>query len=201
MNLRLENAGKRFGKQWVFRNLELDLPGGSRLAILGKNGSGKSTLAQTLTGYISLNEGKLIHDVGNPEELPLRISYAAPYLEIPDDYNLRELAAFHFRLRKSVSVDTEKNFSALLQLEHAQQRCIHEYSSGMRQRVKLGLALLTQSELVVIDEPHSNLDADAKRWLQQMLTEHLGNRSLLICSNHQEEEYAFCDKHLDISKR
>lgn len=199
MKLRLDNAGKRFGSEWIFRGVNLELKEGGKYALLGRNGSGKSTLAQVIAGYLSLSEGTLHHGLPSEEEHPLRVSFASPYLDLPDEYSPAELSAFHFSMRAPLHPGVPSELSKLLQLDHARLKPIRSFSSGMKQRMKLGLAVFTASELLIVDEPFTNLDAEAKQWFIDILTEHLGNRTLVICSNHQPEEYAHCDEILEMS--
>ncbi|MCY7349804.1 MAG: ATP-binding cassette domain-containing protein [Cytophagaceae bacterium] len=201
MRLSLQNIGKKFDREWIFRNLTLDLRAGQRLAVTGPNGSGKSTLLQVLSGAVPTNEGILTHFLA---EIPLeadvvyrQVALAAPYLELIEEFTLDELLRFHIRfkpLRKGLSVD---QFADLLELSHARQKPIRYFSSGMKQRVKLGLALYSEARLVLLDEPTANLDRRGVAWYQHHVQQLPADVLLLIASN-QPEEYAFCPEILNI---
>src|SRR5690606_7623331 len=77
---------------------------------------------------------------------------------------------------------------------------IRNFSSGMKQRMRLGLALFTQSNLVFIDEPVSNLDPQGMQWYQKLIHEHLDGRTLIVGSNFDEKEMGFCPHRLEIQK-
>ncbi|HTA62201.1 MAG TPA: ATP-binding cassette domain-containing protein, partial [Bacteroidia bacterium] len=87
-----------------------------------------------------------------------------------------------------------------MQLEHAADKYIKNYSSGMRQRVKLGLAILADCPVLLLDEPCSNLDANAISWYQNMITEFALQKTILVCSNTVKEEYTFCTDKIEIEK-
>ncbi len=199
MNITLEKAGKRFVSEWIFRNVDLSIQQGERYAILGSNGSGKSTLAQMIAGYLSPSEGNVKYDTSDPEKVPLLVSFTSPYLEVPEDYSLEDLVRFHFSLKQIQSGIQQENVAELLQLERAGKKIVKTFSSGMKQRLKLGLAILSSSEMLVIDEPFTNLDAEGKRWYGEMIGKYHANRTLLVCSNHQPEEYSFCQNQLEMS--
>jgi ABC-2 type transport system ATP-binding protein len=190
--MQLVNAGKRFSKEWVFRNINLTLEQGKHYAVTGSNGSGKSTLAQTVAGFITLTEGKLIQEGCTEEEFPLQVSFASPYLDLPESYTLIELLRMHFSLRKLIPGIKPEEVPAILELSHASVKEIRNYSSGMKQRVKLGLAMLSQSGILILDEPCSNFDAASREWYKRMIDNYAGERIVMVLSNAMEEEYSFC---------
>ncbi|MCC7301369.1 MAG: ATP-binding cassette domain-containing protein [Bacteroidia bacterium] len=199
MNIKLENAGKRFSSEWIFRGVNEEFAAGERYAILGSNGSGKSTLAQVIGGFLSLTEGK-IHTGLESEALPLQVSFTSPYLDIPDEFTPGELSKFHFSMRACITGFSPGQFAELTGLSHTGNKHIKAFSSGMKQRVKLGLAIFTRSEVLIVDEPFTNLDTAGKQWFNEMLEKFLGNRTLFICSNHQPEEYQLCRELLEMKQ-
>ena len=92
MKIVLEKAGKKFYREWIFRNLDLSINVSEKIAILGPNGSGKSTLLQLLAGASIPTEGKVSYLEGNtlldPEEIYEKVSISAPYLDLIEDYDL-----------------------------------------------------------------------------------------------------------------
>ncbi len=203
MRICLSDAGKKYLKQWVFRHITLDMDSGERIVVTGPNGSGKSTLLKLISGALIPTEGDIsyyIDDKRIPDELIFRyVTYAAPYLELVEEYSLRELLNFHFGLRKPVQNLSKDEIIKISGLEDAADKYIKYYSSGMKQRLKLSLALLTSSKLIVLDEPLSNLDAAAVSWYKNLIEEYAGNRNIIVGSNHQANEYFFCSKELFIN--
>lgn len=201
MHINLNQIGKRFNREWVFRKIDLDIPSASRLAVLGANGSGKSTLLQLLSGALSATEGKITYQLkGN--EIPVEeafqyFSIAAPYLELVEEMTLLESVEFHFSFKKKYRISSTEEFISILGLEKAIHKEIRYFSSGMKQRLKLALAVLSDVHLILLDEPCSNLDQQGIAWYQQLLEKYIDSRTLVVCSN-QDYEYKICDKSLSI---
>ena len=191
--------GKRFQRDWIFRGLTRAFRPGSATAVLGPNGAGKSTLLNTFSGQLLPTEGTLAYSWGGRpvpvEDLPRHLAYAAPYLELLEELTLRELLRFHTRfkpLRPGVSPD---ELMGLMYLEKARDQLVREFSSGMKQRLKLGLALYADAPLLLLDEPTTNLDATGVAWYQAHVAATRAGRTLLLSSN-VPAEYAFCDEQL-----
>ncbi len=197
MQIALEGIGKKYGRQWVFRHINLHLSDGERVAILGANGSGKSTLLKIIAGWLNPTEGAITwrlkgRPLDNSAEVFSFLTIAAPYLELIEEFTLVELVRFHFRFKKPLHNLPNDEIIRLSGLEKASNKQIRHFSSGMKQRAKLTLALLSDTPLLLLDEPCSNLDAIATEWYRRMITDFCSGRSLVICSNHQPQEYDFC---------
>ncbi len=202
MNVILNTLGKRFNKHWIFRKLSMELLPGQRYVILGSNGSGKSTLLQTIAGYLVPSEGSVRYLNQNKEIDPNQqfryISIASPYLTLIEEFDIDELLRFHFKLKPMVPGLNTKDFLHLLQLQNIAGKPISQYSSGMKQRLRLALAFFTESPILLLDEPCSNLDAQGVEWYRSLLGSYTKNRLTVICSNHQEDEYQPCDHEIEI---
>ncbi|MFI5148429.1 MAG: ATP-binding cassette domain-containing protein [Bacteroidia bacterium] len=195
MIITLQNIGKKYNRERIFGGLNHTFEK-EHSVILGSNGSGKSTLLQIIAGHTSASEGIIsyVHDEKpvSPENLFRYISYAAPYMELLEELNLEEHIAFHAGLkplRPGLELD---KIPALIGLERAKKKQIRHFSSGMKQRVKLGLAILSDTPLLCLDEPCSNLDQPAVEWYQALVGAHASGRLILVCSNEQNPEYSFC---------
>lgn len=202
MSIHLENIGKRFNREWIFRGVNHTFESGKSYAILGSNGSGKSTLLQVAAGYARPTEGKvtgkLDGEITSGENLFKEVSLATPYLGLYEEFFLEELLAFHFKFKRIRDTLTLANLPEILKLDHALNRPLKQFSSGMKQRVRLGLALLSDTPYLFLDEPTSNLDATGKKWYQSMIETYGKNRMIVVCSNHQEEEIFFCETRLEV---
>jgi ABC-type multidrug transport system ATPase subunit len=201
MEIIAENIGKKFNKEWIFRNLSLSLKNNQSLAITGPNGSGKSTLLQILAGAIPSSEGKINYLKGKqflpPDYFYMHISYASPYLELIEEMNIRELSDFHKGFKSfSNNISTEE-FLAKIMLEHASEKEIRFLSSGMKQRVKLGLALFSDTPILMLDEPTTNLDSKGTDWYLEEINKQVNNRIIIVSSN-QHYEYNFCEEVIKI---
>ena len=203
MQITATGLGKRFQRDWIFRGLTRAFQPGSATAVLGPNGAGKSTLLNTISGQLLPTEGELTYSLaGQPvtvEDLPQRLAYAAPYLELLEELTLLELLQFHTQfkpLRPGVSLD---NLIGLMYLEKSRHQLVREFSSGMKQRLKLALALYADAPLLLLDEPTTNLDAAGVAWYQEHVRATRTGRTLLLSSN-VPAEYAFCDEQLLVTE-
>jgi ABC-type multidrug transport system ATPase subunit len=202
MEIVLENLGRRFNRDWIFRNINYTFSLPQTYAVLGINGSGKSTLLQILNGSLSPSEGKISffyqQKLVEIEQVYQHVSLAAPYLELIEEFTLNEMIDFHFQFKTCQSGIDRKKIIELLQMESSKNKLLRYFSSGMKQRVKLALAFCTNSPLLMLDEPTANLDTQGINWYLQLIEQFSANRLTIICSN-QEHEYRFCQNQLNIS--
>lgn len=199
MKIELENIGRRFNREWIFRKVDYVFERGNSYAVLGANGSGKSTLLQVISGSLSPSEGKvdfLYQKKSIDIELIFRhISIAAPYLELIEEFTLAELIRFHFRFKPALPGYDTKKIIELLGFEGSKNKLVKHFSSGMKQRTKLALAFCSDTPVLLLDEPASNLDTEGIAWYNGLVDEFSHQRLLIVCSN-QEHEYTFCKHHL-----
>jgi ABC-type multidrug transport system ATPase subunit len=198
----LEKAGKKFYREWIFRNLNLEISSADSLAILGPNGSGKSTLLQLISGSMVPTEGLITYSQDGKkieaEEIFREVSFASPYLELIEEFTLPEIVNFHFRLKHPVDRLSAEEIIAIAGLEHAKEKVFKYFSSGMKQRVKLALALLSDTKIILLDEPCSNLDKEAIKWFRQLIEHYSKKRITIVCSNNLLEEYDFCQNQINL---
>ena len=191
MNIEFQSVSKRFAYEWIFRDVNYTIPSGSRLGIIGPNGSGKSTFLRVLLGTIDPSKGKVLYQAGdkviNANEVFQNFSFTAPYMGIPDNLTIEEAVKFHFKFR-TVKADINPNdIPAIALLANNKKKLIRQYSSGMRQRFKLILAMATDSDILAFDEPTTNLDEEGKAWFQSNLKNYLGDRTLIIATNEKDD--------------
>ncbi len=201
MKILLSDAGKRYNREWIFRGLTYEFTGTDAYALTGNNGSGKSTLLQIIAGAVQHSEGKVdfINAAGNiaAEHHHQFLSIAAPYLELPEEMTLIEFLEFHHSFKSFLSSFTAKSIIHLLGLEKARNKQLRNFSSGMKQRVKLAQAILSDVPVVLLDEPCTNLDAEGISLYHKLINDYCGNR-LVIVSSNDEVEYRFCNHKLSI---
>lgn len=191
VGLRLQQAGKRFNRDWIFRSLLLDLLPGQQLALIGPNGSGKSTLLGVLSGYLSLSEGTILWQHNDKpiqrEALYNQIVITAPYLELPEHLTAAEIFDFHFKLKGSRYSGDYADLLASAGLHKVSQKTIRDYSSGMKQRLKLLLVFYSDVPLLLLDEPTANLDQSGIDWYLELKASEAAGRTLVIASNQPHE--------------
>jgi ABC-2 type transport system ATP-binding protein len=188
--IELKDVSKKFGKNWIFKNVTAEFEVGKKYAITGPNGSGKSTLLKILAGIITPNSGIIKFEFDDPSQ---HISFAAPYMDLPEELSFNELFMFHENIR-GLSI-SRKEFMDRVQLDGDKE--IRNYSSGMKQRLKLALAFYTESEILLLDEPSATLDEHWNSWYLKTVQRVSENRLVIISSN-VSAEYAFCDTVIDI---
>jgi ABC-type multidrug transport system ATPase subunit len=202
MTILLTDAGKRFNRNWIFRHLTYEFSAGQSYAIIGPNGSGKSTLLQVLSGAMQMNEGNGQWAMDNrqieTENIYNNVSICAPYLELVEEMTLKEFLDFHHRFKPFLSSVTPEKIISLLGLEDAADKQIRNFSSGMKQRVKLAQAVFSEVPVVLLDEPCTNLDAAGVALYLQLITDYCQNR-LVIVSSNDEVEYGFCEQRVNIT--
>jgi ABC-type multidrug transport system ATPase subunit len=221
MQITLNNIGKRYNYEWIFRKVNYEFTSDNNYVILGANGSGKSTLLQVITGNLIPSEGDVKYQDTKPvlchkdelninstetseisnlsqENIYHHLSFASPYLELFEELTLIESIELQAQFKPFYKGLDTKKIIELTQLEKAKNKQLKQYSSGMKQRVRLALAILSDTSLLLLDEPTSNFDKKAIDWYQNLIADYSQNRLIIVCSNQQEYEYPFCNKQLHI---
>lgn len=202
MQIILKDIGKKFNNEWIFRDVSFTFPANSASAILGRNGSGKSTLLQLLAGSLSSTTGTIEYSLNGqiiPGEVVFRqLTMAAPYLELVEDFSLQEMISFHFSFKKFLPGINSPELTRILGFNITGKKQIRQFSSGMKQRVKLALALLSDVPLILLDEPTMNLDQEGIAWYLGLMQKYTANRTIIICSNLHQTESSFAGNVLKV---
>lgn len=202
IKITLENIGRRFNRDWIFRGISHTFNAGESYAILGPNGSGKSTLLQVLNGSLTPSEGIINLFEGDTaidlEKVFQQLSLAAPYLELIEEFTLTEMIDFHFKFKNYLPGINNEAVIELLNMPASKNKMIRYFSSGMKQRLKLALAFCADTAILMLDEPTSNLDKQGVEWYLSLVQQYAQNRLTIVGSN-QEHEYSFCTHRLNIT--
>ena len=202
MKISLTDAGKRFNRDWIFRHLTYEFSAGQSYAIVGPNGSGKSTLLQVLSGSMQVNEGNGEWAIDNKklelEKVYNYISICAPYLEVVEEMTLIEFLDFHAGFKPFLTSITSEKIISILGLENAVNKQIRNYSSGMKQRVKLAQSIFSDVPVVLLDEPCTNLDSTGIQLYHSLINDYCKNRMVVVSSN-DEVEYSFCKEKISLT--
>lgn len=202
MQIQLNQVGKRFRYDWIFKGIDYTFETGTQYAVLGPNGSGKSTLMKVLSGHLTpskgtihfFNKGKKPIDKDNVYQ---HLSYAGPYIELIEEFSLKEALRFHQQFKPFKAGLSIGDLIDLLSFQHSKNKEIRFFSSGMKQRLKLVLALCSDTNLVLLDEPTTNLDRQGVDWYLELVERFVEQRLVIVASN-VEEDYGFCTKTLNI---
>ncbi|MCO6478328.1 MAG: ABC transporter ATP-binding protein [Phaeodactylibacter sp.] len=201
MKIELDNVGKRYRMEWILRGVSLHFEAGKQYAITGPNGSGKSTLLKILSGHLTPSKGKasFFHQQKKLDNATVyrHLSYAAPYIELIEELSLWEALQFHLRFKPLRNGMGANEVLGLLRFKKARNKAIRDFSSGMKQRLKLALAICSDTPLLLLDEPTTNLDKEGVAWYRQLINDYSAGRLLIVASN-VDVDFEFCAERVDI---
>lgn len=201
MKIELKNVAKRYRLEWILRNVSLTFESGHQYAITGPNGSGKSTLLKLLSGHLSPSKGeRFFSEAGKVLDIDRvyqHLCYAAPYLELIEEFTLKEAIDFHQRFKPFRNGLNTPQMIDLLGFKRSKNKFVRNFSSGMKQRLKLALAICTESSILLLDEPTTNLDQEGCAWYHQLIRDFTGQRLVVIASN-VADDLKFCESEINI---
>ena len=196
MNILLNNTGKRFNREWIFRKLNYQFLQGKSYAITGSNGSGKSTLLQIIAGATLHSEGTIEYQSAQSDKIAAaenaykQIAIAAPYLDLVEELTATEFLTFHNNFKPFTTGFADMLLAVGLQ--KAADKQIRYYSSGMKQRLKLAQAFFSETSVLLLDEPTTNLDEEGIEVYKNLWAKNTTNR-LVIVSSNDKTEYENCN--------
>ncbi len=199
MKVQLIDVAKRFNKEWIFKGVNLTLEANRIYGLTGANGSGKTTLLSILSHFVAPTEGEVNYKLGSECDLRQSISVASPAISLLEEMSVLEAIEFHAHYKPFRNSLSSKAVIQLLGFEKHQNKLLRELSTGMKQRVKLVLAILSQSEILLLDEPGSNLDAAGFEFWKELLKNNSKDRIVVIASN-DEQDLAICDQRLEMKQ-
>ena len=197
MQISLAQACKRFNKEWIFKNLSFQFEAGKHYALVGNNGSGKSTLLQIIAGYSGLTKGSIEWNPFDANTIYEQISFAAPYLELVEEFTATEQFEFQAQFKPIQKELSTEKILELIGLNNAAHKQIRYYSSGMKQRLKLALAIFSDCPILLLDEPCSNLDKEGYA-LYDILIKDYAMHKLIIVGSNDPAEYHFCKAQVNL---
>ncbi|RYZ51452.1 MAG: ATP-binding cassette domain-containing protein [Sphingobacteriales bacterium] len=202
MQISLSDTGKRFNRDWIFRNFSYQFTSGGTYAITGANGSGKSTLLQVIAGAVVTSEGTVSYNsAGKPVEGDKAFRYlsiAAPYQELIEEMTLTEFLTFHQKFKPLLKGYSIGQIAETVKLDVSSEKQIRYYSSGMKQRAKLAQAFFSDTPVLLLDEPCTNLDQDGTTLYQKLIEDLSPGRTVIVSSN-DVAEYGFCKERISMS--
>ncbi len=203
MEIILDNLSKRYGYHWVLKDIHFTFIKNHVYGISGINGSGKSTFIKLISGHLPASAGKIQynkHGIHLPPSLWYsELSIVAPYTDLIQEYTMKEMFLFHkkFKSFRKPHLNFEE-FIDIIHLADQKDKPIRFFSSGMKQKLQLGLAMLSNTTFLLLDEPTSYLDSHGKKWFGQMMEENSSERIVIVASN-DAFDLSFCNPVLQIS--
>ena len=178
---------KRFGTVTAVEQLDLTVASGETVVLWGPNGAGKTTVLRCLLGIVPF-EGAITvagHDVRTDGKAARRqLGYVPQEIRLHGEPTVREAARFYARLRR-VPDDRADALLERWQLREAGRRPVRGLSGGMKQKLALVIALLADPPILLLDEPTSNLDVQARRDFSTLLEQLKRDGKTLVCCLHQ----------------
>lgn len=200
--LRAENLTKKFNRKVIFENINFELSQGSSTAITGRNGSGKSTLIKIIANLLSSSSGNL--NISENSELVKKenfyryIGFVSPYLNLYDEFTGKENLEIVADIR-NIGHDNIDNVLKRVGLFDRRNDLLKIYSSGMKQRLKIAFSILHNPQILLLDEPTSNLDTDGVGIVDDIAGEYKKNRILIIATNDAHEK-SLCESEINLNK-
>lgn len=196
MRIELEGVAKRYRREWILRQVDLTIEAGRGYAIEGPNGSGKSTLLRMISGHLTPSKGSISYTLHDStlaaDEVYRHLSYGAPYIDLIEELTLAEALRFHRRFKAFLPGLDDTALLDLLSLPGTSSKLIRHFSSGMKQRLKLALAICSDTPLLLLDEPTTNLDQQGVDWYLRLIERFAAGRTVVVASN-VEVDFGFCE--------
>ena len=195
---------KSFGRRLIFKDINFTWERSGIFGISGPNGSGKSTLVKIIAGLLSPTKGKIIHKNSDkeiiPEKLHDHIGFVSPYLVLYEEFSAWENLEIFAHIR-GIELDKERVKKLLEEflIYNRRDDLVKTYSSGMKQRLKFVFALMHLPEVLIFDEPTSNLDEEGKKVVYDIIR-NAGKERIVIIASNEKNDLEFCDDILYLEK-
>lgn len=183
----LETVSKLYGTFAALRKVSLTLESGRCYMLLGENGAGKSTLLRVLAGLLRPTYGTVAIFGMAPDEARDRIGYMSHAPMLYDEYTAVENLRYFGDLYRTRTCLSPEEALRSVGLDPALQRAVGQYSQGMRQRTSLARVLLSQPELLLLDEPFSNMDIGSAHQMLDLLAGIKAQQRTIVLTTHQRE--------------
>lgn len=204
ISLQVHNFTKKFNRHTIFSDLSFEHTGGI-LGISGANGSGKSTLMKCMAYLLRPNSGTIIwkqdEEVMNQKLVKAHLGYAAPYINLYAELSVEENLRFLVEAGgKSAKEDRLSVLLEKVQIPHLSDQLFGSLSTGQQQRVKLAAALVREPEILMLDEPGSNLDEKGHALVSEIVKVAAETGTLVFLASNDPNEIAMCDTVLNVSE-
>ena len=187
----LENISKLFGSFAALRQVSVDLEPGKCYVLIGENGAGKSTLLRILAGLLRPTSGKItVFGNNEPQEVRERIGYMSHSPMLYDEFTGQENLHYFASLYPGRKCLDPAEALRQVGLDPDLSRPLGQYSQGMRQRTSLARVLMPVPELLLLDEPFSNMDIESTRQMVELLAGFRQSNRSIVITTHQREHAA-----------
>jgi len=203
-SLSLNKLTKSFGRRLIFKDLDAEFLSGNIYGFAGSNGSGKSTLAQIVAGIISPTSGEVIHKKNNSvihsDNIHQHLGFVSPYLILYDEFSAEENLFHSLKIRGlKQNAETMDSLFNEFDLYDRKKDLLKGYSSGMKQRIKFIFALIHNPDILIFDEPTSNLDTKGKDSVYKIINSESKNKLVILASN-EESDLSLCSSTIHVEE-
>lgn len=203
MKFSVQGVSKSFNFREVLKDISFIVSAGSSLALTGHNGSGKTTLLRILCSLLRADSGKMVFEKNDKEIKPLlfknHFSLVGPYLQLYDELTAYENLRFLARLKNIENPDIKiYDIINMTGLKGRAHDYVKTYSSGMKQRLKYAFALLSDPDVLFLDEPTSNLDKQGVEVVYNIM-EKQKSQKILIFATNDETDLKFADRIISVN--
>jgi len=203
MKIAVNSVGKYFGEKKIFTNLNFEISSGSSVAIVGPNGSGKTTLLRIISGLVNPTEGSVEY-FDNGKKLDKKIIFSkfglvGPYLELYEELTALENLMFFAKMKRMINPkDLLVELLDQMRLKGREYDLVKNYSSGMKQRLKYVFALMSKPEVLLLDEPTSNLDKEGIHTVYKIM-EKQKSKGILIIATNDDGDLKYGDRQIAVA--
>lgn len=204
ININLESLSKKVSaSELLFKNMNYSINAGEVIAITGPNGSGKSTLLKILAGVMKPTDGKIIVNINNQDinidNFYKYFGFVAPYLNLYEEFNPIEHLRVICKMRNiKFSNEIAMNYLEQFNLQEHYLKPIKAFSSGMKQRMKMILAILNHPSILFLDEPFSNLDEEGISNFEKIIDDFHNRGNVIFIASNDEREISLSNKKINI---
>ena len=195
LRISCSDIAKKYVKEVLFKDFNYTFEQNGKYAILGSNSSGKSTLLKIIGKAISPNMGEIVYSLSQGTES--LVSFCSPEMHLLDDFTVREMFELHFNFKKAKLTKEEQ--WEISGLKSFLDKKYIELSSGLKNKVRLTLALFSDTPALLLDEPCTNFDEVNSKWYNEIIDNYCSSQLIIVASN-QEIEYHFCKNHINLSQ-
>ena len=203
IQLHVTSLAKFFGRKQVFSGLTFSF-GTTVLGIAGANGSGKSTLLKCLTGLMKPSSGSVVWNLKDaaltPKNVKHHLGFSAPYVQLYEELTVKENLQFLVDLKSGSAAESIEQLLGRFEAEELSNRSYGTLSTGQQQRIKLSAAIIHDPQILVLDEPGSNLDPKGKGAVSRLITEYRQQNKMVLLASNQSDELDLCDKILNLTQ-
>ena len=205
--IEVKNLSKSYGTREAIKDLNFSIEKGEVIGFLGPNGAGKTTTMKIITGFMAASQGSVVVDGEDVFEHPIEVKKKIGYLpETPPvygDMKVKDYLEFVAALRGVVRSEVKQKVCRALErtrLEDVQGRLIQNLSKGFRQRVGLAQALVSDPEILILDEPTVGLDPKQMAEIRDLILELRGSHTIVLSTHILSEVQASCERVIIINE-